>query len=137
VDERTNSIHVLMIGTNDPGSVTLAEGIANIDNMVSAFGTSKFVVLTPLRGVGQEIGTAAGTQLEALRQHILTAYPTNSIDTYGIVIANGNGSTQDNLDVANGISPSSLRMDTIHLTQAGLALAVSGPGKTFIDGKGW
>ncbi len=86
--------------------------------------------------VAETFGTAARTTLEATNAALKAAYPDNWVDFMPTFWANGNGSTQDNSDIASGLIPTSLRQDWLHPNAAGRALEAQ-VLQAFIASKGW
>lgn len=137
-----DDVVVIMAGTNDyqGGGAAVTSALADIAAMVAAVvatGNARYVVCTPVGSWADTVGTGDHTLLMTLCDGIAAAYPTNYVDTRQAVIDANNGTT-DLPDVANDVTPTSLRSpgDDPHLNDLGYA-AFTAAIKAFIDGKGW
>ena len=90
--------------------------IASMVANLQAQGNNKFLVLSIPTGAGETIGSPGYNFIMSINAHLAASYPNNFFDMRAYLLTQGNGSTQDNTDVANGVVPSSLRYDTIHPT---------------------
>lgn len=138
-----DDVVVIMAGTNDyqGGGAAVTAALANIADMVAAVvatGNTRYVVCTPVGSWADTIGSGDHDLLMDLCDGIVAAYPNNYVDTRQAVIDANDGSPTDLADVANDVTPTSLRNtgDDPHLNDAGYA-AFTDAIKTFIDGKGW
>lgn len=78
----------------------------------------------------------SGVASRATNTAILAAYPQNCIDIRSVLMAHGDGSTTDNADITAGNTPSSLRVDGIHLSAVGMDI-VAATIFQFLKDKGW
>lgn len=132
-----NHLTIIWAGTNNPTAESTV--MADIAAMVATLTTSRFIVMTPI--VGEDPTMYAGQPnralLDSLIANIAATYPNNYIDILELLINQYNpGIPQDVIDFGHRIVPSSLRVDTIHLTSAGNGF-VTAVVNTFISGKGW
>lgn len=108
---------VLWTGHNDfddPATV-----LANIARLVGGLGHTRFIVMTMAFEdlPGQRTGGADRALKEQANAAIAAAYPGQVIDAPALLASWGNPrNPQDVVDLANGLTPSSLRTDTIHLS---------------------
>lgn len=128
---RDTSTAVIWMGANNINQVATVK--SDIAAAVSHFKTlgKRVIILTPIISIGT--GTINGTDASSpyntsstevvnradIGNWIMNTYPNNAIDIWAVLRANGNGSTGDNTDIANGGTPRSLRIDAIHLTTTG------------------
>jgi len=114
------STQVLWLGANNIASTQqvmddIRAAIAHIKTFAK-----RFIVMTVLPNDSYLPATASGISLAAVNAWILAEYPNNSVDALGYLQSKYNPDIpQDVTDVANNITPSSLRVDAIHLTSAG------------------
>lgn len=97
-----------------------AQGITDVAAIVAALGTSKFVILPEFPYASETTGTAGATTVSTYNAQLKAAYPNNYCQIGGVDLldnfknnANPNYA-QDVTDVANGVTPSSLRYDNLH-----------------------
>lgn len=120
-------------GQNTPN---VANDMAAINSMVlHQAGSGRFAIKLPT------IPSSAppnDTTYLALCTAIRSTYPNNYIDTPAMLALHGDGSANDNADIANGYTPRSLRApaDTVHLNATGQALSAA-QDQAFIQAKGW
>lgn len=138
-----DDVVVIMAGTNDyqGGSGAVTACLQNIADMVAAVtstGNTRYVVCTPVGSWADTIGSGDHDLLMDLCDGISAAYPSNYVDTRQAVIDANDGSPTDLADVANDVTPTSLRNpgDDPHMNDAGYA-AFKDAIKAFIDSKGW
>lgn len=106
--------------------------------------TKRFIVPLCLYGEGDETGTANRAVIDYSNAAIKAAWPDNWIDFNPALQAAGNGSTEDNADIASGITPRSLRIkdgdgvtvDFLHPNAAGNTVLANAL-QTLIIAKGW
>lgn len=109
------------------GVLTYGETIkADIAEMVAALTTADYVVLAIINGTNEGVGTPAYDSITGLNSYLEATYGANYWDVRAHLVTQGDGSAQDLQDVADDIVPSSLRIDTVHLTKAGYALVGAG-----------
>lgn len=112
---RANNFTLIWCGHNDSGSVSLATTKANFINVTSRL-TGGFRVLTCVyQSTWVNPRTSAADFIDQLNDWILSYYGSLAIDIRPSLLANGNGSLQDDLDIANKLTPTSLRTDQIHI----------------------
>jgi hypothetical protein len=131
-------ITVIWIGhNNDTNPVGIKGDIAAmVANLTS--GNNRFIVLSlNNKAIPSEIaGGSNYATIINLNADLAAAYPGNYLDVRTALIHHGNGSAQDNQDVANDVIPTSLRYDDIHLRQEGSSY-VAELLRDFIRAKGW
>jgi hypothetical protein len=93
--------------------------------MVSNLTHSNFFVLPALAGVGSEIGTDNYTNLLAMWASAAAVYGARFIDVQQALMDANDGSAGDLADIANGITPRSLRNDVYHPNYAGRVVVYS------------
>lgn len=97
----------------------------------------RVICITPPNGTGEGVGTTTYNNVVAIEQWAQENFGENAVVSRQILIPYGNSSnTQDAADMAAGIVPTSLRMDTVHWTTAAhgyIAQAVA----AIINRKGW
>ncbi|MNJ61487.1 hypothetical protein D3C77_572780 [compost metagenome] len=82
----------------------------------------RFVVLSPPNGNYRDeyIGAQNYHYFVEIRDGLRNAYPNNFLDIWQLLVESyDQGNPQDVADYKNGITPSSLRDDAIHLNEAG------------------
>lgn len=138
-----DDVVVIMAGTNDyqggAGAVTAAlQNIADMVAAVVAAGNARYVVCTPAGSWLDILGTGNHTLLISLCNGILSAYPSNSVDTRAILVAAVDGSPTDAADQANDVTPTSKRNvgDNPHLNDLGYGVFMTAI-KAFVDARGW
>jgi hypothetical protein len=62
------------------------------------------------------------TAIQALNSELAARYGNRFVDVYTLLRAAGDGSANDNVDIAAGFIPRSLRIDVTHLNAAGYAI---------------
>lgn len=129
----TNRINIYWAGHNN---TNVTNDMAAIASMVAhQTGQRRFLILLPTISAGK---AANDPTTIAERVAIMAAYPNNYVDVPGMLATHGDGSANDNADIANGYTPRSLRAiaDDIHLTATGQAY-VKSLVKSVIQAKGW
>lgn len=117
---------VIWAGTNNLNDS--AAILADVAAMVAALvpGTD-YLILTPLNGENGSsyyVGGSVYASMQTAIAGLFAAYPGHVYDLRKFLIAQANVRVaQDVIDVSHDIVPSSLRVDTVHLTAAGYALA--------------
>jgi lysophospholipase L1-like esterase len=130
-------ITVLWVGHNnfrDPGTV-----LADIARMTAALRHDRFLVIGLLIEdlPSQHVGGSERGLVTGVNAALLATYGSRFIDAHAIVSRGGErGSLRDAADVALGLTPSSLRVDGLHLNQAGSAL-VAAEVRQRISEHGW
>lgn len=116
-------------------STNVTADMAAIASMVARqTGKGRFLILLPVIGTGNPPNDP---NVIAERNAIIAAYPSNYIDIPGMLATHGDGSANDNTDIANGYTPRSLRDGGIvHLNDAGQAY-VAASVVSAIQSKGW
>lgn len=97
-----------------------ATGLTDIASIVSSLGTNKFVILPEFPYETETTGTAGATTVSTYNSQLKAAYPNNYCEISGVDLlqnfknnANPNYAA-DVTDVSNGVTPRSLRYDSLH-----------------------
>jgi len=116
---------IIWSGANSAnGSASIV--IDSIASMVEALTTDEFIVMSPMGNSTATIGTQYRANLNAIRDSLSASYGSKFLDIEQHIIDSYNPSVpQDVIDHNNGITPSSLRVDTIHLTYDGYDLVTA------------
>lgn len=112
--------HTAWIWAGNNGVITAADAEAtkaDIAAMIAYMGHSRFLVLSVLASTSADAARVA--VLQQLNRDLASRYGHRFVDVYSALLASGNGSAEDNADIAAGYTPRSLRVDAIHLTSAG------------------
>lgn len=127
--DRRNDIHVYWAGNNNSSAAYHDRVIGDIAAMVRYQTYSdRMLVVGVVNSSDGPIGTAGGDDPVELNRRLLNVYGRHFLDirsmliAYGLVDAGITPESQDTTDMANGIIPSSLRVDAIHLNAAGYDL---------------
>lgn len=99
---------------NDPTTVK-----ADIDAMVAGFTGQDYLILGVLNGASEGIGTADYNNIININTYLAATYGAKYYDIRAYLVSQHDQSAQDLLDFADDIVPTSLRIDTQHLTVAG------------------
>lgn len=102
---------------NDPTTVK-----ADIAAMVASLPHTNYLVLGLPNASDEPSGSGAWTLITQLNADLAATYGSKFWDVRAYLLTQGNGSAQDNADIANDIPPSSLRTDSVHLNAAGYTL---------------
>ncbi|MGC5796500.1 hypothetical protein [Sphingomonas sp. NFX23] len=148
-----SAVHVLWMGRN--GITLFDDNIANTRSVIELQATmvKRFVVIAelPFNAVNDPIaanayaegaGTSGRSVLDAYNARLIALWPDNVFDPLPALLAAGDGSAGDNADIANRMTPRSLRRnddgtyDYGHPNAAGRAV-IGAALATFIDQKGW
>lgn len=100
----------------------------------------RFVVMPPLNGAyrGEQIGGPHYPHFVRIRDGLREAYPNNFLDIWQLLVEGYDpDSPQDVADHRNGIPPSSLRSDPIHLNDEGARRVARHVRDYLIDFKGY
>lgn len=115
--EHHNRILLIHDGTGDTEAYTTA----GIDSMVSNLTNPKWAYIEPDGAVDDAIVLAVKTYIENI-------YGSGHyIETLAFLQSHGDGTANDNADIAAGLVPRSLRSDSFHLTDAAHVLLAEGP----------
>lgn len=118
--------HVFWVGKNDVlQSLSMTTLKSNIAAMVAALGHTRYVVIGITPSKTDTTGNAFASTITTLNSDLTTIYGTRFIDIATYLRTQGDGSGNDNADIASGILPRSLQSDSIHLNTAGYALVAS------------
>jgi lysophospholipase L1-like esterase len=111
---------------------------ADLARMIQSIAPNqRYVILSPLNLINEIVGTPGHALNVRLNQELAAQYPNNFLDARQLLIdAHDSTLPQDVIDAANGISPSSLRWDYIHLRDEGYVL-VGRRLKQLLAEKGW
>ncbi len=96
---------------------------ADIAAMTGFLGHERFLVGAILPGAN-DMGSGLQT-IRTLNADLAAAYGARFVDLVAALQAAGNGSDGDNIDIAAGHIPRSLRSDAIHLNDAGYAVVAT------------
>lgn len=131
---------IIMQGTNDIGAgvpleTLQANALAIAGEMKTLF--KRFVIPT-IPGFYWLAGSAEHNKMLAYNAWLLREFRLNAVDVLGPLMAGGNGSADDNADIANGLVPRSLRIASGdgHLNTAGNTI-VAGVLRSFLAANGW
>lgn len=122
-DAATYRDHTAWIWAGNNGVVTSADAAATLNDiaaMVRYLGHNRYLILSVLTSAAQD--AARVTVLQQLNADLATLYGHRFIDVYGALRSAGNGSADDNADIAAGHTPRSLRVDAIHLNATGYGI---------------
>lgn len=110
-------LNILDGGLDDP----LVNALAAINSMIAHLTANpkKWLYIQSSPSAGFAIGTPTYTTWLATNAGIKAAFPSNYVDTLALMQTHGDGSANDNSDIANGWWPRSLRIDDIHPNRIG------------------
>ena len=112
---------IIWTGRND-GQVASAE--TNIAAIVAKLTHTNYIVLGLLNTSAETIGTGGYNIITQINSDLAATYGSKFFDMRTYLVAQYNpGIPQDVTDHSNDITPSSLRVDTVHLNVAGYSLA--------------
>lgn len=117
-------VHVIFVGTNGASvgseSDTPAAHIAIIDSMLAHIPHNQVVIM----GLSRDNEALRGEYDAAMLRHYgARFFPTRKmLVNYGLTLADITATPQDEIDVAEGRVPSSLRSDNVHLNDAGYSV---------------
>lgn len=127
-----------------------AQGLTDVAAIVSSLGTNKFVILPEFPYATETTGTAGATTVSNYNAQLKAAYPNNYCQINGVDLLDNFKNNynpdyaQDVTDIANGVTPSSLRYDTLHPSRYRQANALRSGVQVnaefvakFIKSKGW
>jgi len=129
--------HIIWAGNNNVTDAATVK--ADIAEMVALIGHDKFIIVGVILGdyPDRYIGGVNRPAIDQLITDLGNTYPDNFINMHSILHAGyDSGIPQDVIDHDNGVTPSSLRTDDVHLNEAGQVF-VSDAIKAFIDANGW
>jgi hypothetical protein len=115
---------VIWAGRNNYSDPTTVK--ADIATMVAALGHTDYLILGVHNGAGEGLITTAYSFITGINTDLAALYGAKFWDTRAYLLTQGDGSVQDNADIADGIVPTSKRSDTLHLNAAGYNLVVAG-----------
>jgi len=125
--EHDGGVTIIWIGANNITQTNQIE--KDIQTMIAHIKPleRRFIILTCLNNaVSAPKGTYGYTCLTNLNHWIKTTYPANALDVYSKLRSSYNpNNSQDIEDIKNGVIPSSLRIDNIHLNTTGNQLIAS------------
>ncbi len=113
----------VVIWMGDNNGTTPAETMEHVRVAVEQIKTisKRFVVLTGLTVETAVTGTQINDEMLEYNSLVLREYPDNSIDIRSYLMSKYDpNNAQDVIDVANGVHPSSVRIDAIHLNSTGV-----------------
>jgi hypothetical protein len=115
---------VIWAGRNNYSDPTTVK--ADIAAMVAELDTDNYLVLGVHNGAGEGTATTAYGHITGINADLAATYGSKFWDTRAYLLTRGDGSAQDNTDIADGIVPTSKRSDTLHLNAAGYTLIAAG-----------
>jgi lysophospholipase L1-like esterase len=101
-------------------AATAAAAKADIAAMIAHLGHDRYLVASVI--VSSDHPAARVAVLQQMNADLAALYGSRFVDVYGKLRAAGNGSAEDNGDIAAGYIPRSLRTDGIHLNATGNAV---------------
>lgn len=119
-------IHIYWAGNNNPTQTD--QIMADIASMVLAQTTNRYLVLGLLNNDSAGPGSTIQNGVIATNTALAARYGNRYVDVrayllaYGLIDAALTPTPTDTANIANGIVPASLRVDTIHLNDAGYAV---------------
>ena len=96
-----------------------ALNVANLNAMVSFISHNRYVILGEINRVGNPVGNSEYDKITAMNANLAKKYGNHFIDIRSFLLTQGNGSAQDDSDIALGYVPRSLRSDILHLNDKG------------------
>ncbi|HBR2070920.1 TPA: hypothetical protein L9M65_005136, partial [Klebsiella pneumoniae] len=122
-DQHREAINILWIGRNNASSIMqiLADMKAITDKLMRQ--NRRFVVLPEFPTATEVIGTTGQAQVMYLNSELKRLYPGNYCEINGVDLLQNFKNhynpayAQDVTDIANGVTPTSLRQDTLHPSQ--------------------
>jgi len=141
-DNRMFGTVVFWYGRNNVGTSTFNADVKQaISDSIAQLKTldQRFIVLSVLNWPTEIIGTANHDAVVQLNSDLKALYPRNYVEVRNLLIRNGNGSAQDNADVANDVVPTSLRNSITdgHLNNTTGNPIVATRVFQFLNEKGW
>ncbi|HIF5920149.1 TPA: hypothetical protein ACX3MJ_005680 [Raoultella ornithinolytica] len=123
-DQHRESVNILWIGRNNASSIMqiLSDMKAITDQLARQ--NRRFVVLPEFPMASEVIGTNGQAQVMYLNSELRRLYPGNYCEINGVDLLQNFKNhynpdyPQDVEDIANGITPTSLRQDTLHPSQS-------------------
>ncbi|MFK3705565.1 hypothetical protein ACI2JR_11570 [Klebsiella sp. NPDC088457] len=123
-DQHREAVNILWIGRNNASSIMqiLSDMKAITDRLTRQ--NRRFVVLPEFPMASEVIGTNGHSQVMYLNSELKRLYPGNYCEIDGVDLLQNfknhynPDSPQDVEDIANGITPTSLRQDTLHPSQS-------------------
>lgn len=123
-DQHREAINILWIGRNNASSIMqiLADMKAITDKLLRQ--NRRFVVLPEFPMASEVIGTTGQAQVMYLNSELKRLYPGNYCEIDGVDLLQNFKNhynpayAQDVTDIANGVTPTSLRQDTLHPSQS-------------------
>jgi putative lipoic acid-binding regulatory protein len=130
-------VSLYFLGHNAPNAVTT---VADLQAMIAHQNVDDrnkpFLIDLPVQNTTNAVGSAGFLEILATRAAIIAAFPNNYVDIPAALAAAGDGSANDNADIAAGYTPRSLLADTIHLNLAGQTV-VKNANKAAIIARGY
>lgn len=122
-DQHRESINILWIGRNNASSIMqiLSDMKAITDKLLRQ--NRRFVVLPEFPMASEVVGTTGQAQVMYLNSELKRLYPGNYCEIDGVDLLQNFKNhynpayAQDVTDIANGVTPTSLRQDTLHPSQ--------------------
>lgn len=138
---RTQYVDLGQPDTLVPAEDSLEEYINAADTVIAAIPHNRVVLCLPAVGNYAEFypgGSHNSVRIDAAA-YIQATYPTNAFDLYTVLKDGSDGSPGDLIDVANEVSPRSLRIpdDNIHWNGTTGSVCVANGTAAFIASRGW
>ncbi|MDX3927128.1 MAG: hypothetical protein QHC90_15135 [Shinella sp.] len=125
----------IWVGNNAVVDAVSAAAARNaIAAMAGHLAHGRYLVASALPSAGQPPERIA--VLRDLNAELAARHGSRFADLYALLRAGGDGSAQDNADIAAGYIPRSLRSDQVHLNDAGYALVAQAMHRATVA-KGW
>lgn len=140
-----SQIGVFWAGRNNFKTDAPSVIVGNLQAMAGALRaySKRYVVLSIPPDASETTGSGVRSQLDAANSALASAFPNSWLDiaaylrsAQAFTDAGISQTTQDTTDIANGVTPTSLRSDSVHLNDIGYRL-VAAQVKNFLTSKGW
>lgn len=123
--DKLGDVTIIWAGANnvdaEPNTV-----ISDIAEMVAALATDKYLVLSVIGTDSATIGSGYHTDIQTVNNALSSTYGNKYVNIHQVLLDNYDPENpQDVLDIANDITPSSLRIDNIHLTAEGYEIVAN------------
>lgn len=92
---------------------------SSLDSFVAKINHNRWVAVAPILRSGNPIGNAVYDEQRKWTSDAFKRYGNHIIDMQYWLLNFGDGSANDNTDIANGVIPRSLRVDIIHFNDKG------------------
>lgn len=103
-------------------ATTIKSNIAAMVATLTAAGNNKYLIMGVVPSNSETTGSSGGTFVSTLNSDLATLYGTRFVNIGAALQANGDGSANDNADIAAGIMPRSKMYDAVHPNTAGVLI---------------